>query len=281
MVGDKGGLYREPLKKYLKSEGVNRSFLHDLIETCPGEAKYNQENDDVTASMTLGSATHCGILEPLEFDKRYVVLPADCRMGSGTGMKARKEQFEAEASRDGKTIIKAEDMQNIMEMQGAIHCDQNALNLLSGKGMAEVSGYYTEPETGTLCKFRADWLNQDKRINVDLKTAADVRHLIFRKSAYDHSYDLQAFSTKRGLEILTGYEHQFVFIVIASKGYHGLRIYEADEDLLRSGEEKYFRALEIYEDCKAKDDWPSYDSFPQPLGVPRFRKEQLDNMSLI
>jgi len=263
------------LWKYLESPGVNRSFLLDLLETCPGKAQWNLENKEITDPMRLGDATHAAILEPTRYEKEYAVLPADCRSGSGTGMKARKEAFEADNA--DKHIIKEEDAQNIKEMQGVIEGDQHCIDLLSD-GEAEVSGFYIEPETGTLCKFRADYINKAKRINPDFKTCADVRHLIWRKSAYDHGYDIQAYSTLRGMTILTGVEHtDFRFICIESKGYHGLKIYKADEDMLASGQDRYFGALEIYERCMASGVWDNYDSTPEYIGVPKFRKEQLIN----
>jgi len=171
-------------------------------------------------------------------------------------------------------------MQNLREMKEVIHSDDNCIRMLSD-GEAELSGFYIEPEFNVLCKFRADYLNKKLHMDVDLKTTNNVQHFIFRKHAYEFGYDVQAFSTLRGLAILTGVEHRFRFIVITSKGYHGLKIYDADDELLSSGEERYFRALEIYKQCIDSGDWPRYDSTPQPLGVPEFVKNKLMNGGVI
>ena len=277
MIEKEPGFYRESLWKYLANPGVNRSFLLDLLETCPGEAQWNLENLTVTDPMRLGDATHAAILEPKRFEREYVVLPDNCKMGSGSGQRGRKATFEEKAAAKGQTIVKGDDIQNIRQMQGVIEGDRYCIDLLSN-GEAEVSGYYTEPENGVLCKFRADWINKGRQINVDLKTAADVRPMIWRKSAYDHGYDIQAFSTLRGMTILTGVEHtDFRFICIKSKQYHGLKIYKADADMLASGQDRYFRALEIYARCMETGIWDGYDSTPEFIGVPAFRKEQLIN----
>jgi hypothetical protein len=268
------GFYRGPLQKYLKSEGVNRSFLLDLVTTCPAEARYNQEQPIDTASTRLGSAEHCALLEPKRFEREYVILPGDCQPGSGAGMKARKEAFEAWAFAGGQTIITSTEMQNIREMQSVIESDQNCIGLLK-TGEAELSGYYIEPEFNVLCKFRTDWKDDARSLVVDLKTAKTVQHFPFRSSAYDHGYDIQAYLGLRGLKILTGEDYEFKFIVIASKGFHGLKVYEADPDLLKSGEDRYFHGLELYTECLKVGIWDRYDSRPQPLGVPEFRRKQL------
>ena len=270
------GFYRMSLFDYLKDPAVNRSFLVDLVNLCPDEARWNQEHNEVTDATVLGDATHAAVLEPERFEKEYVVMPADCRPGSGTGMRARKELFMATVERKGQTVIKEDQFQNLREMKEVVYSDDNCTRILCD-GEAELSGFYIEPEFNVLCKFRADWLNRRLQMDIDIKTTNNIQHYIFRNHAYEFGYDLQSFMTLRGLAILTGVEHKFRFIVIASKGYHGLKLYDADDDLLRSGEERYFKGLEIYQQCVSSGDWPRYDSTPQPLGVPEFVKNKLIN----
>ena len=96
---------------------------------------------------------------------------------------------------------------------------------------------------------------------------------LFRTSAFNHAYDMQAYLNLRATSIITGYAHtDFYFLCIESKGHHGLKIYYADEEMLRSGQERYEKAMEKYLKCVKSNVWPGYNSFPEPIGIPKWAK---------
>lgn len=276
----KQGFYRESFFDYIKGEGINRSFLHEMIMWTPGHAKWKAEHEEITPALRLGDAFHAAILEPERFAKEYVTLPLDCKPGSGTGMKARKEAFEFGATEKGQTIIQPADQQNIKEMVAVIQSDQEALDLLCD-GESEISGYFMEEEYGILTKIRLDYINKKHQIIVDLKSCADARKGPFRKSGYDHGYDMQAFMALNGVTQITGQAHNdFKFICVESKDYHGLKIYDADQEMLDTGYKKYQRAMVLYKECLERNEWDGYDSTSEPLGSPSWAKESLETMSV-
>lgn len=274
----KQGFYRESFVDYIEGPGINRSFLHDMISWSPGHAKFRQDNPEDTVSLRLGHAFHLSILEPERFEKEFVILPANCQSGTkanpNKGMAANLAAFKAQCEADNQLIITPKEFDNIREMRAVIQSDQEALDLLSD-GEAEVSGYFVDQEYDIPCKIRIDWINKKEKIIVDLKSCADARHFPFRKAAFDFGDDLQAFMYLLGVTEITGEAHNdFTFICVESKGYHGLRIYEADEEMQQTGYAKYQKAIVLYKQCLESGEWPGYDSTPKPLGSPSYAKER-------
>ncbi len=272
------GFFQQSLFEYLEGEGINRSFLHNMIDYSPGHAKWESDNQEITQALRLGDAFHAALLEPERFEKEYVILPDNCKSGTkdkpNKGMKANKEAFEAGAEESGQTIIEPADQDNIKEMAAVLHSNQDALELMRD-GVTELSGYFTDPDFDILVKIRLDFINQKDNIIIDLKSCADARELLFRKSAYDHGYDMQAWMGLLGVTQITGVPHNdFTFICVESKGYHGLKIYQADQQMLDTGYKKYQKAMTLYKDCMEKGQWDGYDSTLELLGSPSWAKEQ-------
>ena len=274
----KQGFYRESFIDYVNSKKyINRSFLHDMINWSPGHARYKQENPDDTTSLRLGHAFHPGILEPEKFEKEFVLLPVNCMSGTrdkpNKGKMANLAAFEAQSVANNQIIISPKDFDNIREMRAVVQSDQNAIDLLS-QGEAEVSGYFLDPDFDIWIKVRLDWYDQKNRMITDLKSCADARHFPFRKAVFDFGDDLQSFMYKYVTTQLTGEDYDFQFLCVESKGYHGLHIWEADEEMIDTGFKKYTKAMGLYKQCMESGEWPGYDSTPMPLGSPSYAKER-------
>lgn len=276
------GFYRQSLFDYITGLGIKRSSLHEILRSA-GHMEYKQKNPDNTESLRVGDGTHGAVLEPERFKKEYIVLPQDCKPGTkenpNKGMGARKAAFEAAAEAKGQAILEPADIQNIKEMAGVIHADQNAMDLLRD-GEAEISGYFTDPEYDILVKIRLDYINKKDGIIIDLKTCADARFGPFRASTYKYGYDLQAYMGLYGVTQITGEVHsEFRFICIESKGYHGLKIYRADDEMLDTGYKKYHQAMKLYKECLEKDEWDGYSSECEDMGSPSWAKDK--NMGMM
>ena len=281
----KNGFYRESLFDYIQGEGINRSFLQEMIDKSPGHAKFKSENEEITDALRLGDAFHAAGLEPERFEKEYVVLPDDCKPGTkdnpNKGMRANKEAFEATAEAKGQTIIQPADRDNIKEMIAEIRNEPEAVKLLSD-GEAEMSGYFVDPDYDVLVKIRLDYINKKTGIITDLKSCIDARKEPFRAMAFNKGYDLQAFMGLYGVTQITGEAHsEFRFICVEkqrkkeSRNYTGLKIYIADQEMLDTGYKKYQKAMERYKECLEKNKWPGYSPLIEPLGSPEWAKAKI------
>tara|TARA_Y100001972_G_C7535217_1_gene269564 strand:- start:222 stop:701 length:480 start_codon:yes stop_codon:yes gene_type:complete len=101
---------------------------------------------------------------------------------------------------------------------------------------------YEVPAISKLFKYvwkgKADIVNHDDELVVDIKTTADINK--FKSSAYRYNYDSQAYIYRK----LFGYD--MVFIVI-DKTTHQLGIFDCSDDFYRSGEDKVLRAEDAYD----------------------------------
>ena len=94
-------------------------------------------------------------------------------------------------------------------------------------------------------KGKADIVNHNEKLVIDLKTTADIDK--FQWSATKYNYDSQAYIYSK----LFGYE--FLFIVIDKKT-HQIGLFDCSPDFYKRGEDKVHKASEAYDlFYKAKD----------------------------
>ena len=91
---------------------------------------------------------------------------------------------------------------------------------------------------GAMWKGKADIINHDEKLVIDLKTTGDINK--FKNSAYRFNYDSQAYIYSQ----LFGYE--FLFIVI-DKNSHQIGMFDCSPKFYESGKDKVSRAVEAYD----------------------------------
>jgi len=248
--------------------GVSKSGL-DVLARSPLHywAKYidpNRERKEPTPAMKLGTAIHTAVLEPDEFSKRHMVAPVvDRRTKDG---KATWEQFVADAEAAGADLISAEDFATCQAISQQVRQHPTARKVFAN-GTPELSAYWTDAETGLLCKCRPDWLGLP--LIVDLKSTEDASAEGFAKSAWNYRYWVQAAWYVDGIEQATGQRPDaFVFAAFEKSAPYACAFYFADEAMLDMGRREYRKQLRVLAECKAADKWPGYPTDVLPLGVP-------------
>ena len=91
---------------------------------------------------------------------------------------------------------------------------------------------------GNKWKGKADIVNHEEKLIIDLKTTADIEK--FKWSATKYNYDSQAYIYSK----LFGYE--FLFIVI-DKNTHQIGMFDCSPQFYERGEEKVSKASEAYD----------------------------------
>ena len=91
---------------------------------------------------------------------------------------------------------------------------------------------------GNKWKGKADIVNHDEKLIIDLKTTADIEK--FQWSASKYNYDSQAYIYSK----LFGYE--FLFIVI-DKNTHQIGMFDCSPQFYERGEDKVRKASEAYD----------------------------------
>jgi len=249
-----------PADHYHSDPAVGHSGLVRIMRSPAHYREYVTHPPEPTPAMQLGTAFHTALLEPDRFGQSFVVAPKfDRRTKDG---KAAAEAWEADNA--GKTALTAEQMEAIQSMAYLVRCHAGADRLLC-HGLAEMSGFWIDAESGVECKCRPDFLAMDgDRITgiVDVKTCCDAGADGFARAIATLGYDVQAAFYQDGFKTLTGRTIPFYFIAVEKDAPYAVAAYKASDEVIEVGRAKYRGGLQLLKWCRERDNWPGY----QPNG---------------
>lgn len=173
-----------------------------------------------------------------------------------------------------RIVLEPEQWDQLHNMRAAVMAHPMAAKFISMAGKAEQSVYWTDAETGELCRCRPDWWAGD--FCVDLKSTDDASPEGFRKSIANYAYDVQDAFYHDGLAAVGRPIRAFIFIacektarVIDGKSF-GVAVYQLDEDSRALGRAKYRKDLAAYAECRRTGVWPNYGEIIQPISLPQW-----------
>ena len=184
--------------------------------------KLLHQQKERTTAMVVGGYFHTAILEPDKL-KRFKIIESSTR-----NTKKYKEMS------DGEICLLQHEVDKI-ELMTEVMMDNNICRGLI-KGDFEVPAV-TEI-FGNKWKGKADIINHDEKLVIDLKTTGDIDR--FRWSASKFNYDSQAYIYSN----LFGYEMLFMVI---DKETHQIGLFDCSPDFYKSGEEKVRKATDAYD----------------------------------
>lgn len=228
---------------------LRRSALWELRKS-PAHYKYYVENPpEATPSLMFGTAVHMALLEPERFKNSYIVSPKiDRRTKEG------KEAYAA-LMESGKDILSEEDGEKIAAMVNAVMEHPIASKLISGEH--EVPIEWEDPKTSERCKCRPDIIHEN--IIVDYKTTISCEDGVFEASTRKYGYQLQAAMYREGLLQTRFDNYGFAFIAQEKTPPYAVRVYMCDEGWIDDGVSIYRELLDLYHDCKIKNEWKGYE----------------------
>ena len=183
------------------------------------------EQSKPSPAFLVGGYFHTAILEPDKL-KKYKVIKSSTR-----NTKHYKEMS------GGELCLLQHEVDQIELMKTKILENDVCRGLINGIDVEYEKPGLAELE-GALWKGKADIVNHDEKLIIDLKTTKDIN--AFKWSANRFNYDSQAYIYSK----LFGYE--FVFIVI-DKETHQIAVMDCSPDFYSSGADKVKRAVEAYD----------------------------------
>jgi len=188
-------------------------------------------------AFAIGGYFHTCILEPDKLEKFKVIK------SSTRNTKQYKELS------GGEICLLEHEVDDILLMRDKVMANDICRDLIQGNGSARVkegswvcSIEHEVPDItelfGNKWKGKADIVNHDEQLVIDLKTTADIDK--FKWSANKFNYDSQAYIYSK----LFGYE--MLFIVI-DKTTHQIGMFDCSPQFYERGEEKVSKASEAYD----------------------------------
>lgn len=290
--------YRQADRDYRKAEGISQSMLKEiLVSPAHYQARYGPGAEPFfpSAAMIQGTATHCLILEPEEFDRQFynradkpkeltiTQLKAELdEQGIEYPKSAKKADLELLVYPDGKPVEKRTSLDEATFSQ--VHSAAEALRSheITGRWFDPSSpqyrkfnevSLYARHDLGVNIKGRLDRMvvdNEDQVVNIyDLKTTASADPREFTRTLVNLKYDLQAaFYTRLVQQCFPEHAVNFYFVALERKAPHGISVFRAGADVLQAGTRKMEKALMKLISCQELDYWPGYDPVIHEVVMP-------------
>ena len=202
----------------------------DIYHLLNNPLKFHQQPKP-SAAFLVGGYFHTAILEPDKLEK-FKVIKSTTR-----NTKNYKEMS------GGELCLLQHEVDNIELMREILMDNDICRDLIKGADYAESTCMqWEEPMIkeieGLTWKGKADIVNHNEKLVIDLKTTADIKK--FRNSAYRFNYDSQAYIYSQ----LFGYE--MLFIVI-DKITHQIGLFDCSPKFYEGGKDKVRMAVEVYD----------------------------------
>ena len=195
-----------------------------------------REEKPKSTAMVIGGYFHTAILEPDKL-KSFKIIQSSTR-----NTKTYKEMS------NGEICLLQHEVDKIELMKEAIMDNDICRGLVEGLGTVEYEVPGVTEIFGNNWKGKADIVNHDERLVIDLKTTSDIDR--FKWSASKFNYDSQAYIYR----LLFGYDMLFMVI---DKETHRIGLFDCSGDFYKSGMDKVRKASDAYELFYKTDDFDS------------------------
>ena len=225
---------------YYGEFGKNFLSNSDVGTLIKNPSDFHQQGDQ-SLPLVIGGAFHTMMLEPEKFDANYPVVDASSR---------NTNVYKSAA--DGEILLLQSDKDNLDKMCDKFNNNDLITGVIRGNNV-EVEVPAVKEICGEWWKGKADVINHDDRLIIDLKTTSDLSK--FHRSARIYNYDSQAYIYRQ----LFGYDMAFAVI---DKRTLQLGFYDCSEQFYASGREKVVEAVYAYrmyfKDQVEEFDWSNY-----------------------
>ena len=209
-------------KQYLSNSDISTLLNNPLQLSAPSKPNPN---------FLVGGYFHTAILEPKKLAS-FKIVEATSR-----NTKGYKEIS------GGEMCLLQHEADNVNLMTDKIMANDICADLIKGQDYEKPMIKEIE---GAMWKGKADIINHDEKLVIDLKTTGDIDR--FQWSAKKFNYDSQAYIYRE----LFGYE--MLFIVIDKKT-HQIGMFDCSPKFYESGKEKVIKAIEVYDLFYKTDDF--------------------------
>lgn len=209
-----------------------------------------------TPAMIFGAAFHAYVLEPLEYQTKYVEAPTSSKVSKAYRL------AEEDAISNNQVIVPLGTATLCHQLSQAVHEHQTAHQILTTKGFHEATFLATCPNTDLEVKCRADCITNSGWV-VDLKTTQNASPDAFTKTIANFQYHVQAGFYLDVIEWATGTRPKgFLFICVEKDAPNAVSVIRASDSMIEAGSRRARSLLDQMADCfntfGPNQPWPAY-----------------------
>jgi exodeoxyribonuclease VIII len=263
--GIDGDLYHKGLP------GISKTSI-ELAALSPANmmARMIRKNDTESEALMMGKLFHSRVEHSTELEKfkaLFVVMP----VFAGVGSKKAKEDWLVENK--GKLLVDQDQVDQIEGMFDGLMANPQSRALVEVEGASEETVFWTDPESGVLCKCRPD-----KRIPnylggplvVDWKSIGMFSKKECADSIFEHDYHVSAAFTLDGLRAVGLDPGPYVCVFVQKKAPHNVLCVQIPEIDVEIGRRKYKAILKQIAECQQTGIWPGFVD----LGLPEWARQR-------
>lgn len=257
---------------YHGSPGISASGLKTIISKCPAKYKYGKSMvTPKSEALMLGSAIHKYILEHDDFDKHFLISPAN---------KKTERQWKVFANQykdDERPILRSSQGEMLQGIFDSLRKskDKEGTNTYNGviihpDAVREQALYIVDKELDIILKIKVDIRIKDTFF--DLKSTKDAGSKGFAKDAANLLYFVQAAFYLYVAKQADKEANTFGFVAVEKEPpyVHGVILVE-DEDI-KNDTSRIKKVLKDYSYYLHNDIWPAYEEVDKNTGkIPLFR----------
>lgn len=225
-------------------------------------------------NFAVGRLVHSLVFEPDTVNDRYAIWDGGIRRG--------KDWDAFKEERSPRTIVDQKEIAECRAMAQAVLKNEIVSSYRRG-GQFERAIFWRDSATGLRCKARPDWINEERRTLIDLKSCLSIEERMFGKVAARYGYHCQLAHYANGIETVLGWKPAEVMIVAVEKeAPHDVAVFDLSEDEMWAGAEEVAELLGKVERCQRLEEWPGRYEDKRPLHLPAwvFPSESLDDYGL-
>lgn len=223
--------------------------------------------DSDTGVQFLGTVVHSAVLEPDDFEARYLRLPTPdpdkylTSKGEPSKNPKSTSAYKADvadlhAANPKLDMVSAADYEKGVAMRDRVFAHEAASAVLKSEGVAEASVIVTDSEYGLRCKLRPDFHSSQLAWNVNLKTTKNAQHDKFARDYFTLGYYISESFYARMLPQAGLPVRQCIILAIENSGAHEVILYEPDEAFMDMGAQVVSLYMRRVAECMDKDEWP-------------------------
>lgn len=270
-IPEHGVYFDLPADIYHASSPLSNSQLNDLAASpwhyfmhhrAPGRPPKAEKPGQME-----GTLAHCATFEPLQFWLRYAIGPTVNR-----NTKVWKAFVE---DNPGRIAIQVDQYDNAMRQAAAVHALPDVRDLLR-TGHSELSAFWTDEQTGVMCRCRPDWtaqINDTDVILIDGKTYSSADPREFERQVYRKGYHRQDAHYSEGYARASGMNVVgFVFVSMESDYPNAASACVIDEPGRAIGRAEVRRLVDLFAQCDRDNVWPGFGDTIHQISLPNWAK---------